>query len=117
MWNFLAAASEGAKPEQFITIPDSLLVAAIGIVTVFVGLAVIVGLLYLFSFIFKVDLLGKIAGLFKRKKKSEPVVAETGLSDEEQAELTAVITAAICACQTEESDVVPPFVIRSVKRR
>lgn len=108
----------GLVGDSDITVTDSLIVAAIGIGVVFLGLVIIVALLYLFSLIFKVDLLGKIGSLFKRKKKVVEDNASAAVTEKSaDEELVAVITAAISASMENETGVVAPFVIKSLKRK
>ena len=106
-----------------IPLPQTLVYALIGIVGVFVVLAVLIGLLYLFQMIFKYNLLDKIGGLFKKKEKPEEnnvSNAQTGAnasSEEDFDEIAAVISAAIYAVYESEGGEVPPFVIRNIKRK
>ena len=105
-----------------ISIPNTLVYALIGIVGVFAVLAVLIGLLYLFQLIFKFNVLDKIGGLFKKKnkdtQKSESTASvSTAQPEEDEDEIVAVICAAISAVYEAEGGEVPPFVIRSVKRK
>ena len=87
------------------------LYALIGFVIVLVVLALLVGIFYL---------LGAVLGnkkLSGKGKKQEAAASVEATSDDE-GEIVAAITAAITAILSEEnSDVVPEFVIRRVKRK
>lgn len=101
---------------------DAILTAFIGILGVFLVLAVLIGLLYLFQTIFKFNVLDKIGGLFKKKSKDEAksestVSSVVAQSSDDEDEIVAVICAAISAVYESEGSEVPPFVIRNIKRR
>ena len=96
--------------------------ALIGILGVFLVLAVLIGLLYLFQMIFKFNVLDKIAGLFKKKSKDETKSESTAspavaMQSDDEDEIVAAICAAISAIYESEGGEVPPFVIRNIKRR
>ena len=87
--------------------------AVVGFIIVLVVLALLVGIFYLLGAVFNSKLLNG------KGKKKEPVTnAAVESADTDEGELVAAITAAITAVLAEEnSDVVPEFVIRRVKRK
>lgn len=107
----------------YISIPETLVYVLIGILGVFLVLAVLIGLLYAVQLLFKYDVFDKIGNIFKKKEKPAESKPESGekiastASAEDPDEIVAAITAAICAVYESESGEVPPFVIRNIKRK
>ena len=98
-------------------ISSAALYALVGFLIVLAVLAILVGIFYFTGFLFQKTKLGSDK-LFERKPK-QPSVAEKApaVSEEEDEEVVAAITAAITAMYAEDtSDSKPDFIIRRVKR-
>ena len=105
-----------------IPVGNAIVYALIGIAGVFLVLAVLIGLLYLFQTLFKFNVLDKIGGRFKKKNKPAPqektqASAPAASQDEDPDEIAAVISAVISAMYVQESGEPAPFVIRNIKRK
>lgn len=99
----------------YLTIPEALLVALVGILIVFAILAVLIGILYLFKLVFGLP-------IFKDKKDSVNNLEAEMLLQVSDEETVAAITAAINLILESESAektstaVTPAFRIKSIKR-
>lgn len=105
-----------------IPVPDALLYALIGFVFVFVGIGILIGILYLVGFIMQ-KTNGVIPNPFKRKKQKteeQPVLAapvsdKTKGTEEIPEEVKAAIVAAIMSYYSVEKPKCE-FVIKKIKR-
>lgn len=98
-------------------ISDAALYSVIGFVIVLLVLLLLVGIFYLTGFVFKTKFMSK-DNLFERKGKNKASDSVESADADDEQEVVAAITAAITAVLSEEneSDAVPEFVIRRIKR-
>lgn len=85
------------------------LISVLGLLIVFVVLAVLVGILTLFKYVFKIKI-GK-----KPPQATAEVAAVQSQGEEDDDEIVAVITAAIM-CMSEEENIQAPFRIKSIRK-
>ncbi len=118
MLNFLLEAS-GSLPVGYkkIGIGEAALDALLGFIVVFIGIAFLVGLLWLIGFAVR-----KINGAPAKKKEEkaaekieEPAISEKTSADELSEETVAVITAAIMAYYAKENPKCE-FTVKRIKR-
>lgn len=122
-WNLLSEAAE--ESSEYISVLDSLLYALIGFAFVFVGILILIGILYLVGFIVpRAQGLAKKGG--KKGKKGEtpaaaapapaaPAPAPAAAEEEIPDEVKAAIVAAIMAYYSVSKPQCE-FVVRKIKR-
>lgn len=118
MLNFLLDASD-SLPVGYkkISIGEAAIDALLGFIVVFIGIAVLVGLLWLISFVVR-----KMNGAPTKKKEEKPTEKNEKLSTDEQVaedelseETVALITAAIMAYYEKENPKCE-FTVKRIKR-
>lgn len=123
-WNLLSEAAE--ESSEYISVVDSLLYALIGFAFVFVGILILIGILYLVGFIVpRAQGLAKKKGDRKKGKKGEPAAAAPApaapapaaapAEEEIPDEVKAAIVAAIMAYYSVSKPQCE-FVVRKIKR-
>lgn len=85
-------------------------IAVLGLLIVFVVLAVLVGILTLFKLVFNVKLPAR-----KTEAQEKPQAAELAASGDDEEEIAAVI-AAVIACLEGDESVKAPFVVKNIKK-
>lgn len=113
---FSSMADPVVKERIFVTIPESLLIALVGMVIIFAVLAVLTLILIGFKQIFKIKWLRD--DYVKPVKNENLQLDEVVSTEDDEQEIAAVMAALMCFYDTEKSETntVAPFRIRNIKR-